>query len=88
MWTVPVEPFEDEWLMTRSAGDWLACDLCAHLIRSNQWTKLARRALLTPLAKAAVADLGEDGALAEVAQSHKILRQHMRGAPYRHRKVS
>ena len=81
-WHYPAETFNanpGEPLPQISEGDWLACHECAALIQCNEWSKLARRGLLTPLAKELLEVAPEDYVLGEIQRLHKGFREHRRG---------
>jgi hypothetical protein len=70
----------NEELGARSRGDWLACDVCAEYIRTNQWNRLARRALCAPTVAMLMEVAGDYGALALCMRMHKEFNAHRNGA--------
>jgi hypothetical protein len=43
-WALPVEDYSTE-VGGENVGDWAACDVCADLLRKNDWTALTNRAI-------------------------------------------
>ena len=86
-WTFPAETHLDGALHARSIVNWLACDECARCIQRDEWDKLARRSLASPMVRRLIERMGDDFAIAIAARLHGDFVRHRTGAAYQHRKA-
>ena len=88
VWSYPAETYTDEQLQARNIENWLACTHYSILIERSEWTKLARRALRTPILQKLKEKIGERVALAEARAIHRGFQRHHRGAAVRIRQAA
>lgn len=81
-WVFPARSFTTAGGNT-SLGDWMACDICAGLIRAGEWPMLAQWSLRAPLLAQFAQVLGEAAAVEHAAALHRAFNANRTGPPYR-----
>lgn len=78
-WVLPVDAFKfDEDREVDTSRDWLACEVCARLLKKDRWAQVTERGVRALAAKYGV-NAGDPRLSADMEATHAKVREHQTG---------